>query len=88
MKLSKNYEDPRAYSETLCLEEERFNSKKGFKNGLGSKRQYNRGLYMQLSLSYICDRPYNIYQSYTRLKEKYNMSVHMDCMDGHFVTHV
>ena len=40
---------------------------------------------MQLSLSYICDRPYNIYQSYTRLKEKYNMSVHMDCMDGHFV---
>lgn len=40
---------------------------------------------MQLSLSYICDRPYNIYQSYTKLKEKYKMSVHMDCMDGHFV---
>lgn len=30
----KNYEDLRAYSETLCLEEERFNFKKGFKNGL------------------------------------------------------
>ena len=40
---------------------------------------------MQLSLSYICDRPYNIYQSYTKLKEKYKMSIHMDCMDGHFV---
>ena len=40
---------------------------------------------MQLSLSYICDRPYNIYQSYTKLKEKYSVSVHMDCMDGHFV---
>ena len=40
---------------------------------------------MQLSLSYICDRPYNIYQSYTKLKEKYKMSIPMDCMDGHFV---
>jgi pentose-5-phosphate-3-epimerase len=40
---------------------------------------------MQLSLSYICDRPYNIYQSYEKLKPHYDMSVHMDFMDGHFV---
>tara|TARA_B100000965_G_scaffold57720_2_gene43950 strand:- start:15048 stop:15656 length:609 start_codon:yes stop_codon:yes gene_type:complete len=40
---------------------------------------------MQLSLSYICDRPYNIYQSYTKLSQNYEMSIHMDCMDGHFV---
>ena len=30
----KNYEDLRAYSETLCLEEERFNFKNDLKNGL------------------------------------------------------
>ena len=40
---------------------------------------------MQLSLSYICDRPYNIYQSYEKLKPHYDISVHMDFMDGHFV---
>ena len=40
---------------------------------------------MQLSLSYICDRPYNIYQSYEKLKPHYDRSVHMDFMDGHFV---
>jgi len=40
---------------------------------------------MQLSLSYICDKPNNIKQSYTSLMQHYNMSVHMDCMDGHFV---
>ena len=40
---------------------------------------------MQLSLSYICDTPYNIHQSYEKLKPYYDMSVHMDFMDGHFV---
>jgi|TARA_A100001037_G_scaffold276805_1_gene276347 pentose-5-phosphate-3-epimerase len=40
---------------------------------------------MELSLSYICDRPYNIYQSYMKLMQHYKMSIHMDCMDGHFV---
>jgi len=40
---------------------------------------------MQLSLSYICDKPSNIQQSYTRLMQHYKMSVHMDFMDGHFV---
>ena len=41
---------------------------------------------MELSLSYICDRPYNIYQTYERLeKAGYDMAVHMDLMDGHFV---
>ena len=40
---------------------------------------------MQLSLSYICDTPYNIHQSYEKLKSYYDMSVHMDFMDGHFV---
>jgi pentose-5-phosphate-3-epimerase len=41
---------------------------------------------MELSLSYICDRPYNIYQAHQRLETAgYQMSVHMDLMDGHFV---
>ncbi len=40
---------------------------------------------MQLSLSYICDKPNNIQQSYTSLMQHYKMSVHMDFMDGHFV---
>ena len=40
---------------------------------------------MQLSLSYICDKPSNIQQSYTSLMQHYKMSVHMDFMDGHFV---
>ncbi len=40
---------------------------------------------MKLSLSYICANPSKIYQSYTDLKHSYNMSVHMDFMDGHFV---
>ena len=40
---------------------------------------------MQLSLSYICDKPTRIQQSYSRLMQHYKMSVHMDFMDGHFV---
>lgn len=40
---------------------------------------------MQLSLSYICDSWPNICSAYTRLQDKYQMSVHMDFMDGHFV---
>mgnify|MGYP001311732137 CR=1 FL=1 len=40
---------------------------------------------MQLSLSYICDSWPNICSTYTRLQDKYQMSVHMDFMDGHFV---
>ena len=40
---------------------------------------------MQLSLSYICEKPSNIRQSYSRLMQHYKMSVHMDFMDGHFV---
>lgn len=40
---------------------------------------------MQLSLSYICDKPSSIQQSYARLMQHYKMSVHMDFMDGHFV---
>ena len=40
---------------------------------------------MQLSLSYICDKPTRIQQIYSRLMQHYKMSVHMDFMDGHFV---
>tara|TARA_B100000497_G_C7642774_1_gene386459 strand:+ start:130 stop:741 length:612 start_codon:yes stop_codon:yes gene_type:complete len=41
---------------------------------------------MELSLSYICDRPYNIYQTHQRLETAgYKVGVHMDLMDGHFV---
>ena len=40
---------------------------------------------MQLRLSYICDSWPNICSTYTRLQDKYQMSVHMDFMDGHFV---
>ena len=41
---------------------------------------------MELSLSYICDRPYNIYQTHQQLEQAgYQVGVHMDLMDGHFV---
>ena len=42
---------------------------------------------MELSLSYICDRSHNIYQTRLQQLEQagYKVGVHMDPMDGHFV---
>jgi pentose-5-phosphate-3-epimerase len=40
---------------------------------------------MQLSLSYICASWPAIKSTYERLDAKYNMSLHMDFMDGQFV---
>jgi len=40
---------------------------------------------MHLTLSYICASDEYIYQTVSELKEKYDLGIHIDLMDGHFV---